>query len=103
MKSLQEFTFLHESDLVSILKIEDLQMNELEIWGTSQNSTIPESLEEWSDENFITLKVTLQQCLPLIRYFHNSNSDLILRGSKDGSDSRTFGIFVTEEKHNCGH
>ncbi|RHZ71598.1 hypothetical protein Glove_256g67 [Diversispora epigaea] len=58
MKSLQEFTSLHESDL---------------------NSTIPESLEEWSDENFITLKVTLQQCLPLIRYFHNSNSDVMYK------------------------
>ncbi|RHZ88995.1 hypothetical protein Glove_19g133 [Diversispora epigaea] len=44
MKSLQEFTSLHESNLVSILKIEDLQMNELEIWGTAQNSTIPENV-----------------------------------------------------------
>ncbi|RHZ86026.1 hypothetical protein Glove_57g31 [Diversispora epigaea] len=79
MKSLQEFTSLHESDLVSILKIEDLQMNELEIWETAQNSTIPESLEEWSDENFITLKVSLQQCLPLIRYFRNSNSDVMYK------------------------
>ncbi|RHZ55859.1 hypothetical protein Glove_410g25 [Diversispora epigaea] len=43
MKSLQEFTSLHKSDLVSILKNEDLQMNELEILGTAQNSTIPEN------------------------------------------------------------
>src|SRR6185369_2369723 len=25
---------------------------------------------EWNNENFTTLKTTLQQCLPLIRYFH---------------------------------
>ncbi|RHZ89030.1 hypothetical protein Glove_19g265 [Diversispora epigaea] len=45
----------------------------------TKNSTIPESLEEWSDENFITLKVTLLQCLPLIRYFYISNSDVMYK------------------------
>ncbi|RHZ73531.1 hypothetical protein Glove_230g219 [Diversispora epigaea] len=78
-----EFTSLHESALVSILKRDDLRMKESEIWdylitwGTAQNPTLPEKLEEWSDENFTTLKTTLQQCLPLIRYFHISNSDFI--------------------------
>ncbi|RHZ58647.1 hypothetical protein Glove_372g29 [Diversispora epigaea] len=76
-----EFTSLHESALVSILKRDDLQMKESEIWdylikwGTAQNPTLPEKLEEWSAENFTTLKTTLQQCLPLIRYFHISNLD----------------------------
>ncbi|RHZ60521.1 hypothetical protein Glove_352g17 [Diversispora epigaea] len=78
-----EFTSLHESALVSILKQDDLRMKESEIWdyvikwGTAQNFTLPEKLEEWSDENFITLKTTLQQCLPLVRYFHISNSDVM--------------------------
>ncbi|RHZ60520.1 hypothetical protein Glove_352g19 [Diversispora epigaea] len=78
-----EFTSLHESALVSILKRDDLRMKESEIWdyvikwGTAQNSILPEKLEEWSDENFITLKTTLQQCLPLIHYFHISNSDVM--------------------------
>ncbi|RHZ73613.1 hypothetical protein Glove_230g49 [Diversispora epigaea] len=77
-----EFTSLHESALVSILKC-DLQMKESEIWdylikwGTAQNHTLPEKLEEWSDENMMTLKATLQQCLPLVRYFHISNSDIM--------------------------
>ncbi|RHZ73522.1 hypothetical protein Glove_230g159 [Diversispora epigaea] len=78
-----EFTSIRESALVSILKLNDLQVKESEIWdhvikwGTAQNSTLPEKLEEWSDENFITLKTTLQQCLPLIRYFQISNSDVM--------------------------
>ncbi|RHZ58571.1 hypothetical protein Glove_372g38 [Diversispora epigaea] len=78
-----EFTSLHESALISILKRDDLQMTESEIWdylikwGTAQNPTLPEKLEEWSDENFTTLKTTLQRCLPLIRYFHISNSDVM--------------------------
>ncbi|RHZ73655.1 hypothetical protein Glove_230g127 [Diversispora epigaea] len=78
-----EFTSLHESVLLSILQRDDLQMKESEIWdylikwGTAQNSTLPEKLEEWSDENFITLKTTLQQCLPHVRYFQILNSDFI--------------------------
>ncbi|RHZ73640.1 hypothetical protein Glove_230g62 [Diversispora epigaea] len=78
-----EFISLHESALVSILRRDDLQMKESEIWdyvikwGTAQNPTLPKKLEEWSDENFMTLKATLQQCLPLVRYFHISNSDIM--------------------------
>ncbi|RHZ73607.1 hypothetical protein Glove_230g209 [Diversispora epigaea] len=78
-----EFTSLQESALVSILKRDDLQMKESKIWdylikwGISQNSTLPEKFEEWSAENFTTLKTTLQRCLPLIRYFHISNSDVM--------------------------
>ncbi|RHZ73641.1 hypothetical protein Glove_230g61 [Diversispora epigaea] len=80
-----EFTSLHESALVSILKRDDLQMKESEIWdylikwGTAQNPTLPKKLEEWSDENFMTLKTTLQQCLPLIRYFHIPISDAVYK------------------------
>ncbi|RHZ89673.1 hypothetical protein Glove_13g291 [Diversispora epigaea] len=78
-----EFISLHESALVSILRRDDLHMKESEIWdyvikwGTAQNPTLPKKLKEWSDENFMTLKATLQQCLPLVRYFHISNSDVM--------------------------
>ncbi|RHZ75096.1 hypothetical protein Glove_217g187 [Diversispora epigaea] len=80
-----EFTSLHESVLLSILKRDDLQMKESEIWdyvikwGTAQNPNLPEKLEEWSNENFTTLKATLQQFSPLIRYFHISNSDVMYK------------------------
>ncbi|RHZ73532.1 hypothetical protein Glove_230g214 [Diversispora epigaea] len=78
-----EFTSFSESVLVSILERDDLQMKESIIWdylikwGTAQNPTLPERLERWTDENFMTLKSTLQQCLPLIRYFHISNPDVM--------------------------
>ncbi|RHZ86043.1 hypothetical protein Glove_55g61 [Diversispora epigaea] len=76
------FTSLQETALVSILKRDDLQIEEIKIWdyvirwGISQNLTLPINLEGWSEENFITLKTTLQQCLPLIRYFHISDKDI---------------------------
>ncbi|RHZ73523.1 hypothetical protein Glove_230g158 [Diversispora epigaea] len=78
-----EFTSLHESVLVSILKRDDLQMKESEIWdylikwGTAQNPTLPVKLKEWSGENIMTLKAILHQCLPLIHYFQILNSDVV--------------------------
>ncbi|RHZ77531.1 hypothetical protein Glove_177g142 [Diversispora epigaea] len=51
-----DFTSLEESALVSLLKRNDLQMEE---------------------ENFLKLKTTLQQCLPHIRYFHLSSIEVV--------------------------
>ncbi|RHZ70475.1 hypothetical protein Glove_271g52 [Diversispora epigaea] len=78
----EDLTSLHESALVSLLKRDDLQLEEGIIWeyiikwGIGQNSALPGDLKEWSTENFTTLKTTLQQCLPLIRYFHISSTDI---------------------------
>ncbi|RHZ45079.1 hypothetical protein Glove_692g22 [Diversispora epigaea] len=33
--------------------------------------------DKCSKEKFLTLKITLQQCLPLIRYFHISNTEIL--------------------------
>ncbi|RHZ51195.1 hypothetical protein Glove_482g68 [Diversispora epigaea] len=77
-----DFTSLQETALVSILKRDDLQVEETKIWdyvikwGISQNPTLPTNSEEWSNENFMTLKMTLQHCLPLIHYFHIPGKDI---------------------------
>ncbi|RHZ89667.1 hypothetical protein Glove_13g80 [Diversispora epigaea] len=77
-----DFASIPESALVSLLKRDDLQMEEVKIWdyvikwGISQNPTLLKNLEEWSKEDFLTLKTTLQQCLPFIRYFHISNAEI---------------------------
>ncbi|RHZ84620.1 hypothetical protein Glove_78g118 [Diversispora epigaea] len=79
----EDFPSLQESALVSLLKRDDLQLEEVIIWeyiikwGITQNSTLPVDLKEWTKGNFITLKTTLQQCLPLIRYFHISGKDIL--------------------------
>ncbi|RHZ70453.1 hypothetical protein Glove_271g31 [Diversispora epigaea] len=78
----EDFASLQKSALVSLLKRDDLQLKEVIIWeyiikwGIAQNSTLPLNLNEWTKENFLTLKTTLQQCLPLIRYFHISSADI---------------------------
>ncbi|RHZ60522.1 hypothetical protein Glove_352g21 [Diversispora epigaea] len=79
----EDFASLRESALVSLLKRDDLQLEEVIIWeyiikwGIAQNSTLPVDLKEWNKENFTTLKITLQQCLPLIRYFHIPGTDFL--------------------------
>ncbi|RHZ76550.1 hypothetical protein Glove_196g89 [Diversispora epigaea] len=81
----EDFTSLQESALVSLLKRDDLQLEEVIIWvweyiikwGIAQNSTLPVDLTEWNNENFTTLKTILQQCLPLIRYFYIPGTDVL--------------------------
>ncbi|RHZ54921.1 hypothetical protein Glove_421g89 [Diversispora epigaea] len=73
-----DFTSLEESALVSLLKRNDLQIDEVKIWDyvikwrIAQTSTLPTNIDDWTKENFLTLKITLQQCLPHICYFHLS-------------------------------
>ncbi|RHZ86339.1 hypothetical protein Glove_52g147 [Diversispora epigaea] len=77
-----DFTSLQETALISILKRDDLNIEEIKIWdyvikwGIAQNPTLPTNSEEWTNENFEALKIILQQCLPLIRYFHISSEDI---------------------------
>ncbi|RHZ70446.1 hypothetical protein Glove_271g4 [Diversispora epigaea] len=79
----EDFTSLQESALVSLLKRDDLQLEEVIIWeyiikwGIAQNSTLRVDLRGWTNENFTTLKTILQQCLPLIRYFHIPGTDVL--------------------------
>ncbi|RHZ83741.1 hypothetical protein Glove_87g280 [Diversispora epigaea] len=51
-----------ETALVSILKRDDLQVEEIKIWDYNI---------KWE-----ALKITLQQCLPLIRYFYIPGEDI---------------------------
>ncbi|RHZ77462.1 hypothetical protein Glove_177g155 [Diversispora epigaea] len=79
-----EFTSLEESALVSLIKRNDLKIEEVRIWdyvikwGIAQTSTLPANHDDWTKENFLTLKTTLQQCLPHIRYFHLTSIEVIL-------------------------
>ncbi|RHZ78595.1 hypothetical protein Glove_159g20 [Diversispora epigaea] len=77
-----DFTSFQETALVSILKRDDLKVEEIKIWdyvikwGIAQNPTLPTNSKEWSKENFEALKITLKQCIPLIRYFHIPSEDI---------------------------
>ena len=76
----KRFTDLSKKKL---LKLDNLQMDEGKIWdqvikwGIAQNSNLNPNPTQWSDEDFLTLKTTLKNCLPHIRYFQIPNEDIM--------------------------
>ncbi|RIB01389.1 hypothetical protein C2G38_2127750 [Gigaspora rosea] len=78
-----DFTSIEENALVSLINRDDLQIDEGKIWnyvikwGIAQNPGLSLDPENWSHDDFITVKNTLKNCLPLIRYFQMSNEDII--------------------------
>src|SRR5260363_481124 len=78
----ENFSSLQENSLVSLISRDDLQMEEVKIWnyiikwGIAQNPGLPSDPEDWTHENFLTLKTTLRNCLPHIRYFQISGDDI---------------------------
>ena len=69
-----DFTSLSEKVLISLIKRDDLQMKEVEIWehllkwGLAQNPTLLPDPNTWSDEDFKAMENTLQHCFSLIRF-----------------------------------
>src|SRR5579871_5635515 len=65
-----DFTSLSDKSLVSLLKRDDLQMKEVEVWehvlrwGFAQNPTLIPDPTTWTDGDFKTMENTLQQCSP---------------------------------------
>ncbi|UZO05216.1 uncharacterized protein OCT59_025576 [Rhizophagus irregularis] len=76
-----DFTKLSEKSLISLIKNDDLQMKEIEVWehvlkwGLAQNLTLIPDPKTWSDDDFKTMKNILQHCLPLIRFFSLSSRE----------------------------
>jgi len=70
-----DFTSLTEKSLISLIKRDDLQMKEIEVWehvlkwGLAQNPTLLPDPTIWSDNDFKTMENTLQHCLLLIKFF----------------------------------
>ncbi|GES77262.1 hypothetical protein GLOIN_2v1481345 [Rhizophagus clarus] len=75
-----DFTSISEKSLISIIKRDDLQMDEVVIWdyvlkwGLAQNS-IGSDPTTWSDNEFNMMKITLRNCLPFIKFFGLSSKD----------------------------
>ncbi|CAG8506729.1 15802_t:CDS:2 [Acaulospora colombiana] len=78
----EDFTSFQESLLISIIKREDLRIEEVKIWeniilwGVVRNPTLSPNPEKWSGKDCMDLKNTLKHLLPHIRYFQISNADL---------------------------
>ena len=71
-----DFISIPEKSLVSLIRNDNLQMNEVQVWkhvlkwGLAQNPELSSDPAILSKDDFNTLKKCLQQCVPLIK-FHN--------------------------------
>ncbi|GBB91635.1 hypothetical protein RclHR1_00190048 [Rhizophagus clarus] len=78
-----DFTLLPENSLISLIKRDDLQMKEVEIWehvlkwGLAKNPTLILDPNTWSDDDFKAIENTLQHVLPLIRFFSLSSEEFV--------------------------
>ncbi|RHZ46821.1 hypothetical protein Glove_606g99 [Diversispora epigaea] len=74
---------LSEIALISLIKRDNLQLDEIEIWnyliqwGKTKNPNLPDNLIQWTNDDFLTLKNTVQKCLPYIRYFQITGDNII--------------------------
>ncbi|KAG9292154.1 hypothetical protein G9A89_005298 [Geosiphon pyriformis] len=79
----QDFTSLNKNALCSILSRDDLNMEESEIWdkilewgiAKLSNEIQLEKVLNWTDENFEAFKESIEELLPLIRFFNISSVD----------------------------
>jgi hypothetical protein len=78
-----DFISLSEKSLISLIKHDDFQMNVIEIWehvlkwGIAQNPELPSDPSSYSKEDFNTLRDTLQQCIPFIRFYNLTPKEFV--------------------------
>jgi hypothetical protein len=76
-----DFTSISEKSLISLIRRDDLQMDEVIIWdyvlkwGLAQNSSLISDPATWSDDDFNKMEITLRNCLPFVRFFGLSSKD----------------------------
>ncbi|GES76322.1 carbohydrate-binding module family 13 protein [Rhizophagus clarus] len=77
------FFLIPEKLLVTIIQNENLQMSEIQIWerviewGLAQNSGLPSNPTNFSKDDFNTLKNTLQQCIPFIKFYNITSREFL--------------------------
>src|SRR3954462_7622721 len=76
-----DFTSISEKSLVSLIKHDNLQMNEIQVWehvlkwGIAQNPELSSDPTTYSKDDFNSLKDSLQQFIPLIKFRNLSSKE----------------------------
>ncbi|RIB27888.1 hypothetical protein C2G38_2159382 [Gigaspora rosea] len=70
---------IHYSGVISLENFEASAIFNLLVilWGKSKTPNLPPNLKEWTDGNFKSLKTSLLNCLPHIRYFQIPGEDIL--------------------------
>ncbi|KAF0431527.1 serine-enriched protein [Gigaspora margarita] len=77
----RDIKHLEKEILIWLLKKEDIQMEELEIWqnviswGIARNPSLGPKISLWTSEEMNLFGETIGPCIPLIRFEHISNED----------------------------
>ncbi|GES86179.1 carbohydrate-binding module family 13 protein [Rhizophagus clarus] len=77
------FSSIPEKLLISIIQNDNLQISEVQVWdhvlkwGIAQNPELPSDVTNYSDDDFNTLKNTLQQCIPFIRFYNLTSKEFL--------------------------
>ncbi|RIA90341.1 hypothetical protein C1645_737907 [Glomus cerebriforme] len=79
---LPNFSSIPEKLLLSVIQNDNLQMDEIQIWkrvkwGHEQNPEFPSELTNYSKDDFKTLRNTLKQCIPFIRFYNLTSKEFI--------------------------
>ncbi|POG73446.1 BTB/POZ protein, partial [Rhizophagus irregularis DAOM 181602=DAOM 197198] len=70
-----------ENLLISLIQNDNLQMSEIQVWknvlkwGLAQNPELSSNPSNYSKDDFNTLKNTLQQCIPFIRFYNFTSKE----------------------------
>ncbi|GET03210.1 carbohydrate-binding module family 13 protein [Rhizophagus clarus] len=69
-----DFTSLSENCLISLIQHDDFQMDVIQVWehvlewGIAQNPGLPSDPSNYSKDDFVTLKNSLQHLIPFIKF-----------------------------------
>ena len=78
-----DFTSIPEKPLVALIQNGKFQMSAVQVWeyvlkwGLAQNPELPSDPASFSKDDFNTLKKTLQQCIPFIRFYNLSSKEFL--------------------------
>ena len=71
--------------MVSLIQSDNLKMDEIQVWehvlkwGLAQNSGLPSDPTSFSKEDFNSLKNTLQQCIPFIKFRNITSKEFLVK------------------------
>ena len=67
-----DFISISEKSLITLIQHENFQMSDIQVlkWDIAQNLELPSDPSNYSKDDFNTLKNTLQQCIPFIKFLN---------------------------------
>ncbi|GES83884.1 kinase-like domain-containing protein [Rhizophagus clarus] len=97
-----DFTSLSEKCLISLIRHDNFQMKEIQVWehvlkwGIAQNPELPSDPSSYSKDDFSVLKNTLLQFIPLIKFHNLTPNEFVDKPNKNLELKKDFNIMVNE-------